>query len=150
MVVHGRIASTPARRELRIPAPGLHMPSTLIRTWQFEIIPTAVCGGGSSLPERNLIVNHWDEKFSQTDDNALTRTESNPLDGRPNHAVVADGRERILVLAPDQTARGQWLLMASLDVEDGLLLEDALDHPRLATAAAVMNQCRIAANRGGQ
>ena len=95
-------------------------------------------------------MNHWDEKFSQTDDNALTRTESNPLDGRANHAVVADGRERILVLAPDQTARGQWLLMASLDVEDGQLLEQALDHPRLATVAAVMNHCRIAANRGGQ
>lgn len=113
----------------------------------FEVQVSDSCGADGRVVPNRLLVNHWQEARHQRVDGTYEASRANSLDARGLHATVADGYERVFVLAQDTTLPGSWLVVASIDVENGRLREGALDNVVGSRVEAVLAQCNAVARR---
>ena len=148
VIMHGWVASTPVARERRVARSSEDGRDLVLRESRFEFRSVSVCAT-EILPQRqNYFVNHWNEVLHDKIDGSLYRSRLNPLDNRRRRAGIAQGRERVLVLTRDVSSPGDWLLLASLNVENGALQEGALDAPATTPVEVLMVNCRRSVSGG--
>ncbi len=148
--MYGHITSTPVPVERRLQRSGRYGRDLVFRDLRFEFQPTSICAANSVPLLRSFFVNHRGQVFHERADLTLEQSTDNPMDGRPGHAVLADGRERLLVLAQDMGAANEWVIMASIDVRNGEIQEGTLSAPVSSTVADLMTRCGRLTNVGAR